>query len=269
MTNVFISWSGQQSKEVAEELRNWIPSVLQFAKPYYTPDDIEKGAKWSGEISKKLAESNIGIVCLTKENYTKPWILFEAGALSKDLEHSKVCSILFGMENTDLTGPLTTFQTTNFNKNDFKKMMYTVNQSGGENALNKDTFDRVFNMWWPEISAKIDAILSNVRNTDDQNVRPDRDILEEILMLSRARSRNISNDPENTSIPVDLVKDLVKNIETIMVENRKISSDKVNHLVGKQLRIADYLLHRSDFFDKDISEKIEILQSEQNDFIPF
>jgi hypothetical protein len=121
MTNVFISWSGQQSKEIAEELRNWIPSVLQFAKPYYTPSDVEKGAKWGSEISQKLAESNIGIVCLTKENFTKPWILFEAGALSKDLEQSKVCSILFGMENTDLTGPLTTFQTTNFNKTDFKK----------------------------------------------------------------------------------------------------------------------------------------------------
>ena len=83
MTNVFISWSGQQSEEIAEELRNWIPSVLQFAKPYYTPNDIEKGAKWSSEVSQKLSECNVGIVCLTKDNFAKPWILFEAGALSK------------------------------------------------------------------------------------------------------------------------------------------------------------------------------------------
>ena len=45
MTDVFISWSGDRSKEIAEALRKWIPSVLQFAKPYYTPSDIEKGAK--------------------------------------------------------------------------------------------------------------------------------------------------------------------------------------------------------------------------------
>jgi hypothetical protein len=44
MINVFISWSGDQSKAIAEELRNWIPSVLQFARPYFTPNDIEKGA---------------------------------------------------------------------------------------------------------------------------------------------------------------------------------------------------------------------------------
>jgi hypothetical protein len=44
MINVFISWSGDQSKAIAEEFRNWIPSVLQFARPYFTPDDIEKGA---------------------------------------------------------------------------------------------------------------------------------------------------------------------------------------------------------------------------------
>ncbi|WP_161594629.1 hypothetical protein [Marimonas lutisalis] len=45
MTNVFISWSGATSKRIAEELRGWIPATLQFAKPYFTPDDIEKGSK--------------------------------------------------------------------------------------------------------------------------------------------------------------------------------------------------------------------------------
>lgn len=110
MTNVFISWSGEQSKAIAGELRNWIPSVLQFARPYFTPNDIEKGAKWGSEISKKLAESNVGIICLTKDNISKPWILFEAGALSKDLDRAKVCSVLFGMETTDLSGPLTIFK---------------------------------------------------------------------------------------------------------------------------------------------------------------
>ncbi|MEX5516043.1 TIR domain-containing protein [Pseudophaeobacter sp. 1A09344] len=269
MTNVFISWSGQQSKEIAEELRNWIPSVLQFAKPYYTPNDIEKGAKWGSEISKKLSESNIGIVCLTKENFTKPWILFEAGALSKDLEQSKVCSILFGMENTDLTGPLTTFQTTNFNKSDFKKMMQTVNQSGGENALPKETFDRVFDMWWPQLNEKISSIIAEEKENSPEDLRSDRDLLEEILILTRARQRSKTIETEINSVPVALVRDFISTIENMMEHNKKFTSSKVNGEVAKQLRIADYLHNRSDGFDSEISRKLEKLEDDCGNFIPF
>ena len=80
-TKVFLSWSGDLSRKLADALRSWLPSALQSVKPYFTPEDIEKGAKWGSEISKELESSNIGIVCLTRDNTEKPWILFEAGAL--------------------------------------------------------------------------------------------------------------------------------------------------------------------------------------------
>jgi hypothetical protein len=55
---VFISWSGDLSRRLAEAIRNWLPNTLQYVKPYFTPDDIEKGKKWDNEISKALGESN-------------------------------------------------------------------------------------------------------------------------------------------------------------------------------------------------------------------
>jgi hypothetical protein len=58
---VFISWSGDLSKELAETFRNWIPSALQYVKPYFTPADIEKGTKWATEIFKELSASSICI----------------------------------------------------------------------------------------------------------------------------------------------------------------------------------------------------------------
>ncbi len=85
---IFISWSGDLSKNIAEIFRQWIPGVIQAAKPYYSPDDITKGTRWSSEISKELDASKIGIICLTKDNLDSSWIMFEAGALSKNIEKS-------------------------------------------------------------------------------------------------------------------------------------------------------------------------------------
>ena len=51
---VFISWSGELSKQLGQALRQWLPGTLQSVKPYFTPADIDKGAKWESEISKEL-----------------------------------------------------------------------------------------------------------------------------------------------------------------------------------------------------------------------
>src|ERR1017187_9800498 len=103
---VFISWSGERSQRIANILRSWLPGVLQAVKPYFSPDDIAKGTRWSTEIAKELEASRIGLLVLTSENLDAPWLMFEAGALAKNLERSKVCPILFGLEPTDVTGPL-------------------------------------------------------------------------------------------------------------------------------------------------------------------
>jgi len=69
---VFISWSGDLSKCLAEVLRQWLPAVIQAVKPYYSPDDITKGARWTTEIAKELEEASLGIICLTQDNLEGP-----------------------------------------------------------------------------------------------------------------------------------------------------------------------------------------------------
>ena len=79
---IFLSWSGPQSRAIAEALNDWLRRVIQAVKPFYSPD-IEKGAKWSNEIDAALEGTSFGIICLTPDNLNSPWIHFEAGALSK------------------------------------------------------------------------------------------------------------------------------------------------------------------------------------------
>lgn len=187
-TKVFISWSGPLSQKLGEALRNWLPSTLQFVKPYFSPEDVEKGAKWSSEISAELETSDIGVMCLTRDNTEKPWILFEAGALSKSLERSRVCTLLFDLEPSDVKGPLTSFQATRFLKEDFKRLVCTINSAGGDSRLEGSVLDDVFDMWWPKLEREISAILNSNDKVAKKERRSERDILEELLQLTRMKS---------------------------------------------------------------------------------
>lgn len=262
MTNVFISWSGEPSKAIAEELREWIPSVLQFVNPYFTPNDIDKGRKWGSEISAVLAKTHVGIFCLTPENREKPWILFEAGALSKDLEDSRVCSVLFGLKNTDLSGPLTNFQTTQFEKSDFKKLIATINDAGGENSLQTEAFESAFEKWWPDLEASIGAILDSQDHDLTSEIRSERELLEEILSLSRIAAK--SDVSERASKIAGALIPIIDSCEKLTYAARATKRMDVLHLVQEQLNAIIYICDtqnlRGTFLEDDLkrlSLKIE------------
>ena len=94
---VFVSWSGELSKEIAEVLKKWIPCIIQSVEVFYSPEDIEKGDNWDATISSELSECNYGIICLTPENTMAPWINFEAGAIAKSLD-SKVSALMINIK---------------------------------------------------------------------------------------------------------------------------------------------------------------------------
>jgi len=186
-TKVFISWSGDLSKKIAEELRNWLPAVLQSVKPYFSDDDIDKGTIWNREIFKELEDTNIGLICLTPDNVDKPWINFEAGSLSKSFDKSKICTLLFSLEPSALKGPLTSFQCTKFVKEEYRKLIETINDCATDYKLESKTLDMAFESMWPLFEKKITTKISSHKSADKIEKRPDRDILEEILELSRMR----------------------------------------------------------------------------------
>jgi hypothetical protein len=191
---VFISWSGDLSGKLAQILRQWFPSVLQFVKPYYTPEDIAKGARWSSEIAIELKNSDLGVICLTKDNIEKPWILFEAGALSNRFDESKVCTLLFDLEPTDLKPPLSSFQATKFNKEDFKKLIVTINRIEGDNKLDESALDEAFEMWWPTLDKKVNDVLASEGSPKVITERSEKDLLVEILELSRSINQHLQRD---------------------------------------------------------------------------
>jgi hypothetical protein len=187
---IFLSWSGETSRGLAEVLRQWFPSVIQASRPYFSPDDITKGTRWSSEIAQELNDSLLGIICLTPDNLSAPWLMFEAGALSKNIGVAKVIPLLFNVDPADLVGPMTQFQAAKFTKDEVRRVVLAINQELGDHRLAADVGEDVFEMWWPRLEEKVEEVISNTEPEMTAPSRSEKDILEEVLALARSLSRN-------------------------------------------------------------------------------
>src|SRR5436309_1943241 len=91
LMKVFLSWSGDRSRQMAAALRDWLPGVRQSMEPWLSVEDTPLGSRWASDIARVLQDVDVGILCLIPENLNSPWLLYEAGALSKRLEGSLLC----------------------------------------------------------------------------------------------------------------------------------------------------------------------------------
>lgn len=196
---IFISWSGKLSQELGNALKEWIPDVLQAVHPYFTPEDIQKGDRWSSEIAKELEESMFGIFCVTSENLNSGWMHFEAGAISKSKDDAQVCPILFDLRPTDLTGPLQQFQATVFSEEDMLKLMRAINAKLDTQAIAEDRLTRQFSLCWPRLQESINTILSSQKKTSKKPARSERELIEEILTIVREGQRQEQNRTDRNS----------------------------------------------------------------------
>lgn len=140
---------------------------------------------WDTDIVNELSSSHFGIICLTPENTEAPWILFEAGALAKSIDRARVCTLLFNLERSEVKGPLTMFQSTKFEIEDFRGLIATINNNSGDAKLDNSVLENAFQMGWPTLKTAVEQILRSHQQGAQKEKRPERDILEEVLELAR------------------------------------------------------------------------------------
>jgi hypothetical protein len=190
---VFLSWSGKISHEVALVFKDWLPQVIQTVEPYVSSEDIEKGSRWSGEIEKALRDSGFGIICLTKDNLTAPWLNFEAGALSKVIKDSSahVCPFLFGLERSVVQGPLVQFQSVTNDEKEVRRLIKTLFDVAKEenDKLQFAVTEKSFERFWPDLERALHKIEETHRSSSPPPKRTTEDVLNEILELTRNQSR--------------------------------------------------------------------------------
>lgn len=206
---VFISWSGELSQAIAMLLRKYLPTIIQNVEPFVSSHDIASGERWVSRLTTELGATNYGIICLSSSNLQSPWILFEAGALSK-FDDGAVCSLLVGgLSPTDVNSPLSQFQNRRFEKNDFRHLVHDID-SRRETPLEAERFDLLFDTFWPKIEAEYNRLVAAVSaaNSPSPAKRSDRDLLEEVVFrlrgLERLRIGPIDSAPEPSGQILDL-----------------------------------------------------------------
>ena len=127
--DIFVSWAGRHSHAAALILREWLPEVLPFVRPWVSSEDIRKGTRWSDELWDRLQRTSYCIVCLTPSAVRSPWVNFEAGAIARAVRGpSHVSPLLLGISPGDLGGsPLAMFQCTTFSARDVDRLLKAIN----------------------------------------------------------------------------------------------------------------------------------------------
>jgi len=153
---VFISWSGEASRELAIALRKWFPKVLQDVRPFVSEKDIDKGDSWAVVLRKELADSSFGVVCLTPENMFSPWLNYEAGAISTSMD-ARVCPVLLGVKKDQVKPPLSQLQLTELTEEDMSLLMMSMNKADGS-LLESPAIRENVEMWWKQLEDATSSI---------------------------------------------------------------------------------------------------------------
>jgi len=213
------SWSGNRSKQVAEFLSSWLEQVIQATETWISAD-ITKGERWSPSISDELEATNVGIICLDKDNLDSNWILFEAGALSK-MKNAMVCTFLLDVQPSDVEQPLGQFQHTLFDKEDIWKLVQDINQKlleVGEKQVSERNLKSVFDRFYPDLEKELKHIASTEAQKKSAR-RSDHELLEEVLQTVRAIKYDLSKDKvENESLPKVSKKEIEEFLPFIRTE---------------------------------------------------
>ena len=154
---VFLSWSGESSKTLAGVLREWLALVFPDVSFWMSSRDIQAGQRWGNELDRELEATAFGILCLVPTNLLAPWLLFEAGALSKSVESSRVLPYCLGLQPEEVQGPLSRFQGVSADEAGTRRLVESIN-AVLESRRSEAVLVRVFEKWWPDLKRDLQKI---------------------------------------------------------------------------------------------------------------
>jgi len=189
---IFISWSGSQSKRVADYLNNWLLNLpLQGIEPWVSKTGIDPGTRWEKGLSGALEGSDFGVLCLTKDNQAEAWVCFEAGALSKITDKAYVVPYLIGMKPSELEYPLKQFQAVQADKEGTWDLIKLIHKATRDQTRSEETIKGVFEKLWPDLEKVIEDARNEVKTPDSK--KPELDEIQTSIEQVREVVESLSS----------------------------------------------------------------------------
>lgn len=166
---IFISWSGEIARIIAEALKIELNNIFgknEEIEVFVSSQDITAGAEWFQEITNAIEHSILGILCLTRENTTNEniadWVVFEAGALAFHLKDKKAIIPMLFNTNIPTKSPLRPFEFIKFDLAQYRKLICDINdkylnQQYPDNAA-RDLANTSYNRLLPKVNAALDKL---------------------------------------------------------------------------------------------------------------
>lgn len=255
---VFISWSGKASEEIGEIISEWLKYTLMNIEPVFTPNYIKAGSRGRDMLYNILEDVYTGILIYTSESLNSEWILFEAGAMHANAASSVIIPLIFDVSYSDLPGPLQAFQFKEFNKKEMFQVLEAVNERRGEQQVDKETLQYVFDREWDHLKERVDAVLQKIPT--QQQTKDEQDLLQKVLELTERvavqqkelndRPSSADDNTESSMIPPLTVEEMVRQFgllvdQTVQNNQHNLLHPTLNNL-GKPLYFITHKLFRNE-----------------------
>lgn len=252
---IFISWSQQDSKEIAKTLKTELSKFFNRKIEFWVSAmDINSGGVSANEIITALQDSDMIIVCLDSSNYNKPWIYFETGMVFGRKYDNKltgeatiVYPIIFDELNvSDFSNtPFSALQLMKFSKQSFHNMLLGINKYYKKltaiELLAEDTLNDFFEPLWNKIHNSVNSIIVQ-RNHGVDSVLNSDNVVEKIKQYN-----GFPEAKKGKTIQYDFgfetetfYRFLLENVKTRLYifgrKNRKIIGNDLKNEFGKILK---------------------------------
>ncbi len=266
---IFLSWSGKTSREVAQAFHDWLPFVIQAVKPFISTGDIDKGKRWSDELSTELNETAYGILIITPENFDKPWIHFEAGAISKAVDKAYVSPFLFNIDPLRIVGPLSQFQATVNEPDDILRLLSSINRRlPDDQRLSFEVLNREFDLLWPDLKKRLDKAAETqdlethtgfpwLYNADDVARKQEDTATSAVWIVTGDVYRNVLNDGLKKALQHNLDRAMTYTFVVPATENGSAARDALKRIsAGKSGKIVFNEIPEDDFREAAVTDYI-------------
>lgn len=210
---IFISWSGDLAREVTKVLRSWLPKMFDHIDPWASEVDIDAGLRGLDVIQDRLNVSSFGIIVVTTENMSKPWLNFEAGALSRrlDADLNRVVPLLVNFDDVyQLQGPISQFQAVKLDKEGMNRLTRSI---AAVIKLDWKTIESRFEWAWPDLEAEVEKAKDAAGKQPAPPNVSEKDLLASVLRYVQSLDRKVSSI--NTAVPLAHI------VESGVLPNRK------------------------------------------------